>query len=156
GRAAHPRGIDGPVPRPEGRARRLRPDRRRHRSRMDAPAPERQARRLLLQARRHRRRGVARRAPEAVGLVVQRGGPPVPRELVRGGGETMDKELRDKGLAVRKEVLGAEYVERSLATADGFNRPFQELVTDYCWGAVWAREGLSRKSRSILNLGMLS
>jgi 4-carboxymuconolactone decarboxylase len=68
----------------------------------------------------------------------------------------MDKELRDKGLAVRKEVLGAEYVERSLATADGFNRPFQELITEYCWGAVWAREGLSRKARSILNLGMLS
>jgi 4-carboxymuconolactone decarboxylase len=68
----------------------------------------------------------------------------------------MDKELRDKGLSVRKEVLGAEHVERSFQTADEFSLPLQDLVTDYCWGAVWAREGLSRKSRSILNLGMLS
>jgi len=68
----------------------------------------------------------------------------------------MDKELRDKGLAVRKEVLGAEYVERAFKTADDFNRPFQELVTEYCWGAVWARDGLSRKARSLVNLGMLS
>ena len=68
----------------------------------------------------------------------------------------MDKELRDKGLSVRKEVLGAEHVERSFQTADEFSLPLQELVTEYCWGAVWTREGLSRKSRSILNLGMLS
>jgi len=68
----------------------------------------------------------------------------------------MDKQLHDKGLAVRKAVLGAEHVERSLKTADEFNMPFQELVTEYCWGAVWTREGLSRQSRSILNLGMLS
>lgn len=68
----------------------------------------------------------------------------------------MSKEMHDKGLAVRKEVLGAEYVEKSMRTADDFNRPFQELVTEYCWGAVWTREGLSRQSRSILNLGMLS
>ena len=68
----------------------------------------------------------------------------------------MDKELHDKGLAVRKAVLGAEHVERSLKTADDFSRPFQELLTEYCWGAVWTREGLPRKSRSILNLGMLS
>ena len=68
----------------------------------------------------------------------------------------MNKELHDKGLAVRKEVLGAEYVEKALGAADDFNRPFQELVTEYCWGAVWTREGLTRQSRSILNLGMLS
>ena len=68
----------------------------------------------------------------------------------------MDKELRDKGLSVRKEVLGAEHVERSFQTADEFSLPLQELVTEYCWGAVWTREGLSRRSRSILNLGMLS
>ena len=68
----------------------------------------------------------------------------------------MDKELRDKGLAMRRDVLGAEYVERAFETADEFNRPFQELVTEYCWGAIWTREGLSRKLRSILNLGMLS
>jgi 4-carboxymuconolactone decarboxylase len=68
----------------------------------------------------------------------------------------MDKELRDKGLGVRKEVLGAEHVERSFQTADEFSLPLQDLLTEYCWGAVWTREGLSRKSRSILNLGMLS
>ena len=68
----------------------------------------------------------------------------------------MDKELRDKGLSVRKEVLGAEHVERSFQTADEFSLPLQELLTEYCWGAIWTREGLSRKSRSILNLGMLS
>ena len=68
----------------------------------------------------------------------------------------MDKELREKGLAVRKAVLGADHVERSLKTADDFNRPFQELITEYCWGAVWTREGLPRKTRSLLNLGMLS
>jgi 4-carboxymuconolactone decarboxylase len=68
----------------------------------------------------------------------------------------MDKELRDKGLGVRKEVLGAEHVERSFQTADEFSLSLQDLLTEYCWGAVWTREGLSRKSRSILNLGMLS
>jgi 4-carboxymuconolactone decarboxylase len=68
----------------------------------------------------------------------------------------MDKELRDKGLAVRKAVLGAAYVERSFKTADEFSLPFQELVTEYCWGAIWTRDGLSRKSRSLVNLGMLS
>lgn len=68
----------------------------------------------------------------------------------------MDKELYEKGLAVRKKVLGAEYVERSLKTADDFNLPFQQLVSEYCWGACWTREGLSHQSRSILNLGMLS
>jgi 4-carboxymuconolactone decarboxylase len=68
----------------------------------------------------------------------------------------MDKQLRDNGLAVRKEVLGAEYVEKSFKSADEFNLPFQELVTEYCWGAIWTRPGLDRKSRSILNLGMLT
>ena len=68
----------------------------------------------------------------------------------------MDKELYEKGLAVRKKVLGAEYVERSLKTADDFNLPFQQLVTEYCWGAVWSRDGIDRKTRSLLNLGMLT
>jgi 4-carboxymuconolactone decarboxylase len=68
----------------------------------------------------------------------------------------MDQELRDKGLAVRKAVLGAEHVERSFKTADDFSMPFQEFVTEYCWGACWTREGLPRKTRSLLNLGMLS
>jgi 4-carboxymuconolactone decarboxylase len=65
-------------------------------------------------------------------------------------------ELYDKGLAVRKEVLGAEYVERSLAGGSEFRQPMQELVTEHCWGAVWAREGLDRRTRSLLNLSMLT
>ena len=68
----------------------------------------------------------------------------------------MSKETFDQGLAIRKEVLGAEHVERSLAGADDFSRPYQELITEYCWGAVWGRPGLSRKTRSLLNLAMLT
>ena len=68
----------------------------------------------------------------------------------------MNKELFEKGLAIRKSVLGAEYVEKSIAAADDFNRPLQELVTEYCWGAVWGREQLPRKTRSMLNLAMIS
>ena len=70
--------------------------------------------------------------------------------------EPMSKETFDQGLAIRKEVLGAEHVERSLASADDFSRPYQELITEYCWGAVWGRPGLSRKTRSLLNLAMLT
>lgn len=68
----------------------------------------------------------------------------------------MNKELFDKGLAVRREVLGAEYVDKSIASADDFNRPMQELVTEYCWGEIWNRPGLDRKTRSIINLSMLT
>ena len=68
----------------------------------------------------------------------------------------MPSEKYDTGLRIRKEVLGDEYVERSLNNADAFNRDFQELVTEYCWGAVWGREGLSKKQRSLNNLCMLS
>jgi 4-carboxymuconolactone decarboxylase len=53
-------------------------------------------------------------------------------------------------------VLGAEFVDNSFASADDFNRGFQELVTQYCWGEVWGRPGLDRKTRSMLNLAMLS
>lgn len=67
-----------------------------------------------------------------------------------------NKELFEKGLAIRKAVVGAEYVEKSMASADDFNRPLQELVTEYCWGAVWGREDLPRKTRSMLNLAMIS
>ena len=67
-----------------------------------------------------------------------------------------DSEMFKKGLAIRKSVVGAEYVEKNLASADSFNRPLQELVTEYCWGAVWGREGLSLKTRSLLNLAMIS
>ena len=62
----------------------------------------------------------------------------------------------ESGLAVRREVLGAEHVDRALATADEFNRPFQELITEYAWGAVWARPGLDRRTRSLLTLAMLT
>src|SRR5574341_2374430 len=68
----------------------------------------------------------------------------------------MTTSLFDQGLEVRKAVLGAEHVEASMKTADDFNRPLQELVTEYCWGAIWTREGLPRKTRSLLNLAMLA
>lgn len=68
----------------------------------------------------------------------------------------MDKALYEAGLALRKEVVGADYVERSLAEADDLTRDFQAFVTEYAWGAVWTREGLSRRDRSLLNLGMLT
>lgn len=67
----------------------------------------------------------------------------------------MSQELFEKGLKIRKEVLGAEYVEKSLNAADDFNRDFQNLVTEYCWGASWGRDALSRRDRSLLNLVML-
>jgi 4-carboxymuconolactone decarboxylase len=68
----------------------------------------------------------------------------------------MSSEMFDKGLAMRKRVLGADYVEKSLAAADQYTRPLQELVTEYCWGAVWNRPGLEPKTRSMLNIGMLT
>src|SRR3954464_16048655 len=68
----------------------------------------------------------------------------------------MSKEVYDRGLQIRREVLGAEYVDKALATADSFGKPLQDLVTEYCWGAVWGREGLSKKTRSMLNLAMIS
>jgi 4-carboxymuconolactone decarboxylase len=69
----------------------------------------------------------------------------------------MNDELFKKGLEIRKSVLGAEFVEKSLAAADDFNMPMQRLTTEYCWGAVWGREeGLPKKTRSMLNLAMLS
>jgi 4-carboxymuconolactone decarboxylase len=68
----------------------------------------------------------------------------------------MSKEVYEKGLAIRREVLGAEYVDNSIKTADAFNKPLQDLVTEYCWGAVWGRPGLPKKTRSLLNLAMLT
>ncbi len=67
----------------------------------------------------------------------------------------MDKKTFDTGLGIRTAVLGPTHVENAMRTADEFNRPFQELVTEYCWGAVWGREDLPRKTRSLLNLAML-
>lgn len=67
-----------------------------------------------------------------------------------------NSELFKRGLEIRKAVVGAEYVDKSLASADDFTMPLQELVTEYCWGAVWGREDLPRKTRSMLNLAMIS
>lgn len=68
----------------------------------------------------------------------------------------MNQELFERGLAIRKSVLGADYVDKALAAVDDFNRPLQELTTEYCWGWCWGREGLDKKTRSIINLAMLS
>ncbi|PWU00103.1 MAG: hypothetical protein C5B51_25965 [Terriglobia bacterium] len=68
----------------------------------------------------------------------------------------VDRSIFEKGLSIRREVLGADYVDKALASADDFSRPLQELVTQYCWGEVWGRPGLDRKTRSMLNLAMIS
>jgi 4-carboxymuconolactone decarboxylase len=67
----------------------------------------------------------------------------------------MNDETYEKGLAIRRDVLGAEYADKSLANADDFNRDFYRNVIESCWGMVWGREGLDRKTRSFLNLAML-
>ncbi len=64
-------------------------------------------------------------------------------------------DLFKKGLAVRREVLGADYVDGSIARADDFNAAFQQLTTEMAWGAIWTRPGLPRKTRSIVNIAML-
>ena len=68
----------------------------------------------------------------------------------------MNQELFEKGLKVRREVLGAEYVDQAIKNADAFNQPMQELVTQYCWGEIWNRPGLDRRTRSIINLSLLT
>jgi 4-carboxymuconolactone decarboxylase len=68
----------------------------------------------------------------------------------------MNEELFEKGLSTRREVLGSEYVDASIKNADEFTLDLQQLVTQYCWGDVWNRPGLDRKTRSFLNLAMLS
>ncbi|OBK18752.1 carboxymuconolactone decarboxylase family protein [Mycobacterium asiaticum] len=68
----------------------------------------------------------------------------------------MDSETYQRGRQIRSEVLGKDYVDKAIAEADEFTGPLQDLVTEYCWGAVWGRDGLSRKTRSILNLAMTS
>ena len=68
----------------------------------------------------------------------------------------MDKELFEKGLAKRKSVLGDAYVEKALAQADDFTRPFQEQMTQWCWGFGWGDETLPPKTRSMLNLMMIA
>lgn len=68
----------------------------------------------------------------------------------------MNRESFEKGLKTRREVLGAEYVDNAIKNADDFNQPMQELVTEYCWDAIWNRPGLDRRTRSIINLSMLT
>jgi 4-carboxymuconolactone decarboxylase len=68
----------------------------------------------------------------------------------------MSNEKFDRGLALRKKILGAEYVEKSMASADDFSRPMQELSTEYCWGHVWGRPGLELRERSLINIAMIS
>ncbi|MBI6885034.1 carboxymuconolactone decarboxylase family protein [Pseudomonas putida] len=68
----------------------------------------------------------------------------------------MSQEVFDKGFENRKAVLGAAHVEKSWANADDFNKPMQALVTEYCWGAIWGDETLPFKTRSLLNIGMLT
>jgi 4-carboxymuconolactone decarboxylase len=68
----------------------------------------------------------------------------------------VSNDLYQRGLEIRKAVLGEEYVNRALANVNSFNAPLQELVTEYCWGKVWGRPGLDRKQRSLLNLAMIS
>lgn len=66
------------------------------------------------------------------------------------------KSRFEQGLEVRRDVLGAAHVERSMSGVDDFSRPLQEMVTEYCWGAIWGRDGLDRRTRSLLNIAMLS
>ena len=68
----------------------------------------------------------------------------------------MNKELFDKGLEIRKSVLGKEFVENAIRNADDFNMPMQELATEYCWGYVWGRPGLDKRTCSFLNLAMIA
>ncbi len=62
----------------------------------------------------------------------------------------------EEGLAVRREVLGADYVDRSLQTADDFTAPLQQLITEYCWGEIWTRDDLPRTTRSLINIAMMT
>ncbi|HEX6999801.1 MAG TPA: carboxymuconolactone decarboxylase family protein [Gammaproteobacteria bacterium] len=68
----------------------------------------------------------------------------------------MNDDVYERGLAIRKSVLGGEYVERSISSADDFTMPLQRIVTEYCWGAIWGREELPRKVRSLINIALLS
>ncbi|MCG8597623.1 MAG: carboxymuconolactone decarboxylase family protein [Kiloniellales bacterium] len=68
----------------------------------------------------------------------------------------MDKERFERGVARRKAVLGADYVDRTLAAADDFSRPFQEMMTEFCWGFGWGDDTLDPKTRSMLNLTMIA
>ncbi|MFX5586973.1 carboxymuconolactone decarboxylase family protein, partial [Acinetobacter baumannii] len=62
----------------------------------------------------------------------------------------------ERGLKLRREVLGAEYVDKSIASANDFMMAFQHITTEWCWGYAWSRPGLDKKTRSLLNLAMLT
>ena len=68
----------------------------------------------------------------------------------------MDHDQYERGMQTRREVLGSAHVDRSLATADELTSPLQDLVVEYGWGAIWTREGLDRRTRSLINIGMLT
>jgi 4-carboxymuconolactone decarboxylase len=70
--------------------------------------------------------------------------------------EAFNQKTFQKGLDVRKKVLGADHVQKSLDAASDFTRDMQEFVTEYCWGAIWGRPGLDLRTRSMLNIGMLT
>ncbi len=67
----------------------------------------------------------------------------------------MSRDIYDKGMAARRSVLGDAYVDNALKNADELTKPFQDLATEYCWGVVWANDDLPRKTRSLINVGML-
>jgi 4-carboxymuconolactone decarboxylase len=71
-------------------------------------------------------------------------------------GEPTRKELREIGLKNRREVLGDKYVDKAMSNVTDFNRPLQDLLNEYCWGACWGRAGLTRKERSMVVLGILT
>jgi 4-carboxymuconolactone decarboxylase len=68
----------------------------------------------------------------------------------------MNQDLYDQGLKTRREVLGADYVDNAIANADEFSKPLQELITQVAWGEIWNRPGLDRRTRSLINLAMLT
>lgn len=67
-----------------------------------------------------------------------------------------ESNLFERGLATRRDVLGSDYVDRSLAEADDFMMAFQQVTTEWCWGYTWNRAGLDKRTRSLLNLAMLT
>lgn len=68
----------------------------------------------------------------------------------------MTSERFDRGMKIRREVLGDEFVDASLAKLDDFGKPMHDLTTEYCWGEIWGRDDLPRPMRSLLNIGILA
>ncbi len=74
----------------------------------------------------------------------------------KSAAEMTGQEMFDRGMAIRRQVLGDAYVDKALAKSGPFNEPLQELVTTYCWGWNWGREGLPLRDRSLINLAMIA